>query len=364
MAEPTTVTVDAKGMPQLPADPNVKIPPAVKAAADAADAIHQQTYQPPAPATPEPTPAPTPEPITAPAPAPTPEPPKAIAPVSDRSDWDVAKWQQHAKSMEGRFRQSQDQIQTLQGHLSEMGTELVAWQNRAPLVPPQSPQQSPQPQQQPLPPVQKFLTKEDVDTYGEDFLNAAQRAAMQAVSPQLTALQRQNEDLRRQLSRTTATSMEASLDAQVPNWSIINANPRWKNWLRLRDVYSGRLRNEMLNEAYRSGQSDRVVAFFRGFLAEEEATGQTEFLPQSEPAQPTPPRVAAVELNTLAAPGHAKPAVGNQPNAPASEPIWITRAQIAQYYDNVRRQVYAGREQDRLNDEAIIFECQRAGRVR
>ena len=262
---------------------------------------------------------------------------------------------QHARSMEGRFKQASEQVMTLQGTVTTLGEELVATQSsRATL---------PQPPSLPIAPAPvPLITPQDVETYGEDFLNVAQRAALQAVQPKLTALEQQNNVLRQQLRKSTIQQIETVLDREVPNWPQINLSPRFKEWLRLRDVYSGRLRSELLNEAHRAANAALVLNFFKGFLAEEEATGSTEFLPNTGLSRQAAPHVPAIELTSLAAPGHARPAQGSTP-ASANDPQFITRGQIAEFYANVRKGVYAGREQDYHNDQAFIFECQRAGRV-
>jgi hypothetical protein len=261
--------------------------------------------------------------------------------------------------MEGRYKQSQETITSLQGSMSELGDELIRAQAhmRQPVAP------QPQANFQPAP-VTPLLTKEDTETYGEDFLNVAQRAALQAVAPKLAALEADNLALKQQLRRQNVDHITTSLDREVPNWRQINSSPRWLAWLRLPDFYSGRVRQELLNQAHQAADAARVSRFFKGFLSEEEATGSTGFLPtQGQPPLPAAPRQPAVQLEMLAAPGHAKPAQGTQPS-PANEPIWITHGQISKFYENVRKGVYAGREADKQNDEAIIFECQRTGRVR
>jgi hypothetical protein len=351
MAEPITVTVDAKGMPLPPIDPNVPLPPSVKAAKEAAEAIHAQAYPGQATLAPPPPASPAPQ---SPPPPPPPQAPPANEP---RADWDLAKWQQHARSMEGRFKQSQDTVNSLQGTMTEMGDELVRLQNTS--------RQNVAPLQQPPPPVQhKMITPQDVETYGEDWLNTAARAAMDAVKPQLSQLQQQNQFLQKQLRKQTVNTINGLLDAEIPNWPQINTSPEFKNWLRLRDIYSGTVRQDLLNDAFRASDASRVLQFFRGFLNEEAAVGNTKFLSGQEPALNAPPRNdPAIALNTLTAPGHAKPAVGTPPNAPA-EPIFITRGQIQQFYNNVRKGVYVGREQDYHNDQAFIMECQRLGRIK
>ena len=343
MAEPVTVTVDAKGMPLPPVDPNVKIPDSVKASGSHADALHAQAYSQTPPAPPVQT---SPPPATQTPPAPTSDP---------RANWTQDQWAQHARSMEGRFKQSQEQITSLQTHMTEMGDELLRSQTQRVMAPPPPPP--------PVTPPARQVTPQDVETYGEDFLNVAQRAALDAVAPRLAQLETRNQQLERRLQQQSQGSVQSALDAQVPNWQAINLSPRFINWLRIRNVYDNKLRKTLLDDAYKAADSARVVSFFKGFLAEEEATGSTEFLPTQEPPLPAAPHTPAVSLESLSAPGHARPAQGTTP-APANEPIWITRGQIAQFFANVRKGVYAGREQDYHNDQAIIWECQRSGRVR
>jgi hypothetical protein len=54
----------------------------------------------------------------------------------------------------------------------------------------------------------------------------------------------------------------------VPNWREINRDPRWFGWLNSPDVYSGYLRQELLNDATAKGDADRVISIFKGFIRE------------------------------------------------------------------------------------------------
>ena len=336
-----------------PVDTTVSVPESVRRAAAAAEAAHKQAYQTPDPVVNGETPAPVVDPATAaaiaepaaqsapiaqPAPAPDTSPPPA-------GDVD---WEARYNSMKGRFDQSQRTIGSMQTQMSELGDELVRTQSL--LTPRQQPQQ-----QQP----QRLLTDEDKATYGEDLINVVQRAAVEAVAPEINQLRQRNQQLERKVQQQDQNGIFAALDQAVPNWREINESDRFKAWCRLPDLYSGVLRGRLLNDAYRAGQSPRVAQFFRGFLAEEVATGQ-----EPAPLPPAVERTAAVPLETLAAPGRAKPATGaDNTNPPADKPI-ITRAQISAFYDQVRRGAYAGRDADKARDEAIIFAAQREGRTR
>jgi hypothetical protein len=187
------------------------------------------------------------------------------------------------------------------------------------------------------------------------------RAARQALEPKLNALQQENRELRQRVSQTGTTSVHDALDAKLPEWHEINRDPRFHQWLSLPDVYSGVIRNNLLRTAFQAADAPRVLTFFKGFLAEEAATGNAPAPQQNEPV--TPPRVAAVPLENLAAPGKARPASGTPPSAPADVPSF-TRAQVASFYDAVRKGAYNGREAEKIQYEKQIFAAQNAGRIR
>jgi hypothetical protein len=207
-----------------------------------------------------------------------------------------------------------------------------------------------------------MITEADVAQYGPEIIDLARRAGLEAVTPKLTALENENRELKQKLNQNSQGTMVQALDAAVPNWREINVMQSFKNWLRLRDVYSGAVRQTMLNEAHAAANAPRVIAFFKGFLAEANATGQLSAAPRNEPPAAPAPREPAVPLSSLAAPGRARPASGDN-GAPAEKPVF-TRAQIAAFYSDVRQQRYAGREAEKARLENEIFAAQREGRVR
>lgn len=343
-------TVDAKPMPQGAVDESVAVPKSVRDAAAKSEAAYKQAYEP----------SPQPDPVT-PQVSLQPDPitPQPVQHDAERASWTTQQWEHHAKSIEGRYKAQQKSMDTMQTQMSELGDELIRTQSlvRVPPAPLAVPSQQ---QQTPI----RLLTAEDEQAYGPEMLDVVKRGALEAVTPLIETLKQENARLKQQVQRTTTTTVAQALDQAVPDWQAINVSPKFKNWLRLRDVYSGNVRADLLNAAYRAADAARVVAFFRGFLTEEEATGSldTPLQPQQPAPQPAS-RVAAVPLETLTAPGRARPPSGNSPAVADSKPI-ITHAQIREFYTNVRKGVYAGRDQDKANDEAFVFECQREGRVR
>lgn len=356
--------------PTAPVDTSVVIPASVRRAAEAANAIHAAAYKTDPPAAPEPvalTPAPepvaqtpAPEPVAqTPAPQPvaqTPAPqPVAQEPQPDPADANVSpeQWQHRYLSMKGRFDQSQITIGSMQQQMAELGDEMVRLQNSMTRQP------APRPAAPAPPP--RLLTDADVQTYGPELLDVISRAAREAVAPEIQNVAQQSRQVSQQLTRQGTAGLYQQLDEKVPNWKVINVDPRFKLWCRSHDVYSRQVRGKLLNEAFQAADAPRVIAFFEGFQNEEVATGNAP-APQQQPQTPAP-RQAAVQLETLAAPGRAKPAGGDSPASAADKPVF-TRTEIATFYANVRKGAYAGRDADKARDEAAIFSAQREGRVR
>ena len=362
---PVDIVVDAKRAPQLPVDPNVNIPESVRRAAAAADAYYQATP----PADPAPEPAPT-EPPVEPAPPeppvePAPEPPKrrarAAAPATAPEPAPVepspavepavgeAQWEHRYRSMQGRFNASQGIIAQQQEQMSAMANELVRTQamlNSAPTLPPTP-----------------LITDTDRQNYGDDLIDLTQRAARAAIEPELDAVRQDNQRLQRQLLTEAQQRVTQTLDAQVPDWREINRSERFRRWLSLPDIYSGVVRKQMLDAAYSAASAPRVLAFFKGFITDEVATGNIE--PPVVAQQPPPaPRQAATSLEVIAAPGRARPASGGNTPAPADSKPTFTRADIANFYRPDTIKSYVGREGERAALEQQIFAAQREGRIR
>lgn len=383
-----------------PVDPNVTIPASVLRASAAADAAHRAAYAPSAPAAAtapaaqagasadfiqfaDPTPPqaqtvagstyiPTPRPAGQPQPqapqrqqAPQPQAPQQQPQQQPQHqqvpDSGPGGWEHRYHAMDGRYKQSQTMIGQMQEQMAQLGDELLRTQQMM-----RAPAQDRNPS---LPSASargvapRLVTDADVSTYGPELLDTIARAARQAVASDLAALDQRTRQVSGQVQRASALTLHQALSAAVPDWQQINLSQEFKAWCSLPDLYSGRIRSSLLQEAYQAANAPRVIAFFDGFLRENpQATGQIP-VPQPQPVLPEPPRQAAVSLELLTAPGRAKPASGDIPGQAAEKPI-ITRDQITRFYRNVRTGYYSGRPEDKARDEAIIFAAQADGRVR
>lgn len=348
------VTVDQPVVDQAPVDPNVIIPKHVLEASARADAAYNAAYAPPEAGTEaplQPTDVGVAPPVeTAPAnpPAPTHEvsqPPPAPAPQN-------VDWEQRYNSMKGRWQASERMRGEMRTQMDTMATEL------------QRTQAMMQHPQHPEPPQENLITQDEVNTYGEDLLNVARKIAVQTLSPEIQAIQAQNAELKQRLIQQGQRDQRAQLTAAVPNWQQIIQTPAWQDWLRLPNVYTGEVRGKVLEAARQAADAPRVIAIFKEYIRDTIATGgQLPGMQVQEQPQQAPRREPAMSLESIAAPGRAKPATGDLPAPPVDKPIY-TRQQVAKFYSDSRRGAFAGREAEKNRIEADIFAAQREGRVR
>lgn len=336
MVDNVDVTRDAKTGSLPPVDDKVKLPRQVIEAREKAEAYYaQQGQQPEPPAAPRVAATPPEQQQELPI-EPQPEPAPAKPPHQDMREVEYAK---RYNAMRGRVEEEQRQNAALRSELLRLQSQKL---------------------EAPPPPPPTLITSEDEANYGRDLIDFAKRAAEEVVGPKLSALEQQNAQLRQMVAEQSRGSMTAALDASVPSWRDVFADPRFTQWLNLPDVYSGRLRSQLLTEAADAGNSRRVVAFYQGFLADAVATGQIDS--GSPPSPRLPARKAAIALETIATPGRGHPAGGTPSRAGNEKPL-ITRAQIAEFYSDVRKNKYAGREAQKVAEEAVIGAAIKDGRV-
>lgn len=340
-----------------PADTDVNLPPAIRAAAMRANQLHEAAYKEPEEIKAEVKGDGKPangdgKPVEQPAKqeeAPVAEetPPAEKTPASTPEDWE-----HKYNSLKGRYDRQDDTIRGLNARIDQL-TSLIA-------AAPKTPQEQP-------PSEMKFgkLTDKDRDDFGEDFLDAAARAAEERFGPYLRSLEQQVRQLGGSVQNVAATtaqnaqqSMYGYLDEQMPDWRQINRDPKFLAWANLPDPLSGVIRVEMMRDAHQKADGARVLRFFRGFLNDEAASDPAR---RAEPETPSADKAKGkVPLSEFAAPGRAKaPAATDVPG----EKETITHAQIAAFYLDVQKGKYRGNEAEKDRLEREIFKAQAENRV-
>ena len=175
-----------------------------------------------------------------------------------------------------------------------------------------------------------FLTRADVDNYGSELVDFAQRAAAHCLAPHLMSLEQQNAELQRRLQKEARHRLDSQVEAAISNYREIDRDPNWHRWLLGYDALSGEVRQRLLNAAIQRGDSSSVIAFFKAYLREAGGT-------------------------------HASAAHGRTRSS-SGRPIY-TRTQVAQLYRAHQQGAYAGREQEWARQEHDIIDAGREGRI-
>lgn len=339
-------------------DESVKVPAAVRAAAERA----AKFYEKPAEEAPKEevaangdTQAQSEETPTEPAPETAQATPSApeentISPATDDKPVD---WERRFNSMKGRYDRAEQQVRQLSEQISSLNNVIATMQ--ATTTPPSSKEAEAA--------IERLITPEEENDYGQDFLKVVGKKAKEELLPvikkyedKISELEARLQGVNGYVAQDARARMFEVLDSKLPDWREINRNDDFITWLQLPDLYSGDIRHTLLKAAYERNDTNRVLAFFNGFLAEEAAMSPAEARTE-ETRAPAP----VLDPKSLAAPGRAKSAAAT--SAPAEKPIF-TRAQIAKFYADATAGKYRGKDAERDRLEMQIFEAERDGRIR
>jgi hypothetical protein len=356
MALPTTAAeLRAKQLPPDKVDPNVKIPQQILDAGKRSEAIQQAiagAAEPSVAAQLENGGTP-PEPNSG-----QPQGEQELIPPQQEPE---QSWEHRFKSLQGRenaeLRRARDAITQLSNRLENLERE-----NNSLKSTPQQPTQSNE---------ATTLSEEEIADYGPEFVSVMRRVAAETAAPlneEINRLRAQMGHVQQETGNAFLTRMNTTLESLVPRWSDLNRDPRFVEWSQLPDIFSGAIRKVLMQEAWNSGDPQRVAAFFQAFLAEEAATNPQG---QGRQAPPPPSRMvvsdtpmnpgtpgATLDLASLAAPGRANSAGGT----PAEKPVY-TAADITRFYTDVKMGRWRGREQQQLAVDQDIMLAQREGRI-
>ena len=211
-------------------------------------------------------------------------------------------------------------------------------------------------------PAQKLVTEQDMEDYG-DSIEVMRRVFREEMSTKdgeindLRGLVRQMQGTVvpqvQQLSQNYAVSNEqrfwADLQTAVPDWQDTNASQEFQSWLLEVDPLTGIPRQTYLDAAQRSMDARRVANFFSTWKG---MTGGHD-------ARTTRGTQSASELERQVAPGKGRSG-GNKLQGEAKT---YTTEDIKQFFTDVQKGKYKGKETDRDRIERDIFAAQREGRI-
>lgn len=280
-------------------------------------------------------------PVEPPPPAPVPPPPTpAPTPPQDSTDW-----KNKARTLEGMLRAQVPELKTrntlLESQIAQLQAQVEAMKTAA--------------ARPPEPPPKATVDPRDVEAFGESMMDMVQRyvtGAVAAVESKVSGLTgtletriKALEGVVNNVGQKTDATMEAQFWAQlkrlVPDYETINDLPGWQAWLAETDPLTGVQRQLALNAAREARDAERVATIFGLY---------TRSLP--------PPPAAALASQVSPAPGGA----GAAPMAaPAAQRI--SEKFINDFYRDMRRGEYVGREAEAQQIEAAIHQAAAEGRV-
>jgi hypothetical protein len=357
MAQPVTAETLRAKPPLGGVDPDIKVPQAVRDAAARSEAIQRAVT-----GQAEPSVLPESGPETS-QPSPSteqPESPTAAGEVFSPEPETLPpdELERRFKAMGGRYERMREQI-------GQMAEQLQRLQNENSILRQPSPQSG-------APPNTPLLTEQEVADYGPEFIDVVRRAASEVAAPLQAEIQRLRGEMgsvQAETSNAFLTRMHATIGGLVPEWQDINRDQRFIQWVQLPEVYSGVIRQQLMQEAWNNGDALRVAAFFRAFLAEAAAVDPRQgayaqppppsMVPAQQPGAPgMVPLATRLSLDQLAAPGRAHS--GTQ--QPASKPVY-TAQDISRFYTECAAGKWRTREADRAAIDADIIAAQHEGRI-
>jgi hypothetical protein len=214
--------------------------------------------------------------------------------------------------------------------------------------------------------VGSVVTKEDIDNYGDsiDMMRRVSREEMAPVMSQLKAISSSLNKMTTEVmpkvdsvvsnqARTATQQFWDVVETSVPNWAEINRNEDFSTWLFMPDPMSGSIRQDLLEDAQKKGDAQRVVNFFNSWIAE------TGYVTANSETNSTARADANAELNNQIAPGAGHGAELRQEGEKPS----FTGEEIRAFYNDVAMGKFKGREAERDKIEADIFLAQNENRV-
>lgn len=337
------------------------LPKSVQKQVDAAESIFKELYE--GEESPE-TPAESPEtPVvdSENAEPTTPTPPQDEEPFEHKFKVLQGKYDKEVPRLHRQLRDAQRTNGRLNDRLQSLEAEVKRL-NEAPTPPPADP-----------------LSQDEIDQFGPDLIDIIRRVAKQETGVSLDAQLKPIKESMKHVKETVAhddegvaesdrRQMLADLGEAVPDWEKQNEDEKFLAWLDEEDLISGRIRMEMLAEAYQKADALRLIAIFKGFQKENVVVN-----PEDEPSDETPEKTPAEKskspeqpLEDLVAPGTPKTGSTGAQNE-SGKKVW-TQKEITEFYayknEFIKKNPEAELPEKVILLERDLFKAQSEGRIK
>lgn len=207
--------------------------------------------------------APDPEPPAEPSePIPT-EPPEPKPNENPAPEVPEETWQQKYKTLKGMYDAEvprlHAQVKELQTFVAQLRQQAEAKPDPVQTTPTQSKRET-------------LVTDEDVEAFGKDLIDVQRKVAREVAmefKDEIDALRAENNELRKQVQQTDSQIGEVSFEQRlyhlVPDWSVINADPKWVAWLDEFDPMLRAPRRAAAQGAYNASDAEGVAYYVNMF---------------------------------------------------------------------------------------------------
>lgn len=260
-------------------------------------------------------------------------------------------YEQRWRSLQGSYNAAMRRGSELEQRNIQLQT-LIATMQSAP-TPPQGQQEQPD---------YRLVSEEEAADYGDsiDVMRKVSREELTPLVQRLMQIERvlgnvtervvpQVQNLAVRQHQSAEQQFWGVLAQLVPDWRDINEDPAFQGWLLEIDPLTGSSRQAFLEQAQQNLDAHRVAHFF----AQWRGGGSLQPAPQQGGNGQSPS-----ELELQIAPGRSRggPPVNRNQRT-------YTTADISRFYDDVRKGVFKGRDEEKGRIERDIFAAQGEGRI-
>lgn len=344
---------------------------AVRKAEEEANRLYKETYETPPAAepTPEPTPTPEnqPEPVLEePAPEPTPEPtptpaePELLDTFKARLD-DALKENEALKHkysvLQGKYNsemaEDRKRLAMQAGEIADLKTQISQMSQRITEISTTSTAEAD------LSSLDKDESIKSLKAEFPDLYEASLKIAKAIAKNEVQGLGKRIDQVGDQMVKNTQASFYVALDRGCPEWRDLNKDQEFMSWLAETIPYTGgKTKHQALIEAYRELDAETALQFFVDFRGSKQKKVEEAQIEKAEKAAALKPKID---------PNEAAPPKGGGGSPPklegAKEKPKFTREEVRQFYLDVAKGRWRGKEKEQAARQAAIDLAASEGRI-